>query len=224
MGRGRLAVLVLLRVVLLVPLIGGLLLVPAGSWGYWEAWVYCGIFFVPTLVISLYFLARDPAFLERRMKWREKERRQQVGQSIMSLLYIISILIPGFDYRYGWSKMPVALVLAADAVILGGFLLVLRVFQENRYAASTVEVEAGQQVISSGPYAVVRHPMYLGALLMFLFTPLALGSYWALLAALPLTGGLVLRIRNEEAVLRRELPGYAEYCRKVRWRLIPRAW
>lgn len=120
--------------------------------------------------------------------------------------------------------MPVALVLITNAIVLVSYLLIFLVFRENRYAASTVEIEPGQSVISTGPYALVRHPMYSAAMLMLLFTPLALGSYWALLAFVPLTLLIIPRLRNEEALLLRELPGYDEYCRKVRWRLIPRVW
>jgi protein-S-isoprenylcysteine O-methyltransferase Ste14 len=158
------------------------------------------------------------------MKWREKETQQRVSQDVMRLLLIVGLLISGFDHRYGWSEVPVALVLVADAIVLGGFLLVFRVSLENRFAGSTVEVEARQQVVSSGAYGVVRHPMYLGALLVLLSTPFALGSYWAVLVFLPFPVGIVLRLRTEEAVLLRELPGYEEYCRRVRWRIMPRVW
>lgn len=224
MNKTRLTISMMLRIALTALVVGGLLFGCAGSWNYWEAWVYFGILFVPSVLISFYFLARDPEFVERRMKWREVERRQQISQNLTRLVYIVSIAVPGLDHRYGWSHVPATLVLSADALVLVGYLLVFRVFQENRYAVSIVEVEPGQQVVSSGPYAFVRHPMYAGATLMFLFTPIALGSYWALLVFAALMTGLVERIRDEEEVLLRELPGYDRYRRRVRWRLIPGLW
>ena len=158
------------------------------------------------------------------MKSREKEPRLRLIKHLMTLLYLMGFAIAGLDHRYGWSHVPLALVLIANAVVLASYLLIFRVFGENRYAASTVEVEPGQTVISTGPYALVRHPMYSAAMLMLLFTPLALGSYWALLAFVPLTLLIIPRLLNEEALLLHELPGYDEYCRKVRRRLIPRVW
>jgi protein-S-isoprenylcysteine O-methyltransferase Ste14 len=223
-SEARLAALLLLRTALLALVLGGLLFGSAASWRYWQAWAYLGVFLGSSMAIGVYFLVRDPAFLERRMRWRETERSQKIGQSAMALLSIIAYVVPGLDHRYGWSQVPVALLLVADGGVLAGFLFVLRVFRENRYAASTVGVEAGQPVVSSGPYAVVRHPMYLGVLLILLWTPVALGSYWALPAFLLFSVGLALRIRDEESVLLRGLPGYREYCLKVRWRLIPGLW
>jgi protein-S-isoprenylcysteine O-methyltransferase Ste14 len=200
------------------------LFVPAGSLSYWQGWLYLGVLFVPLIFVGSYFLKRDPGFLERRMRMREKEAVQGRIQAISGIIFFAGFLIPGLDFRFGWSQVPVALVLAADVAVFLGYLFIFRVFRENSYAARTVEVEAGQRVVSTGPYALVRHPMYLGVTVMFLATPLALGSWWALPVFLLLPPFLVLRIRNEEDVLLRELPGYPEYCRKVRYRLIPRVW
>jgi protein-S-isoprenylcysteine O-methyltransferase Ste14 len=200
------------------------LFLSAGSLHFWQAWVYLGVLFVPIVFVVNYFLKKDPAFLERRMRVREKEEAQKRIQALGSILFFLGFLIPGLDYRYGWSLVPIPLVLAADAVVFLGYLFVFLVFRENSYASRIVEVEAGQRVITTGPYALIRHPMYLGVLLMYLATPLALGSWWALPVFLLLPVFLVSRIRNEEEVLTRELPGYAEYCEKVHYRLIPRVW
>lgn len=224
MRTGKLALQFGISFIMLMAVYAGLLFIPAGTWDYWQAWAYLAAFGVPALVISVYFLLRDPAFLARRMKWREPERAQQISQSVISVLYFGGFVIAGLDQRYGWSQVPAILTIVSDLLIVGGFVLVWRVFVENRYAATTIEVEEGQPVISTGPYALVRHPMYLGALPMLLLTPLALGSYWAFCAYVPVTIALLFRIRNEEAVLLRDLPGYAEYRRSVRWRLIPGVW
>lgn len=224
MSKGRLAALLVMWTVLLVGLMGAILFISAGTWQYWQAWVFLGVFFVLTLVGSLYFLVRSPALLERRMRWREPERQQEIGQRILGLLLFLGMVVAGLDHRYGWSHVPVPLVLIADVAIAAGFLFVYRVYQENEYASSTIEVEGGQQVISTGPYAIVRHPMYLGVLPIFLGIPLALGSYWALLVYLLLPIGLIRRILNEEQVLLRDLPGYEEYREKVKWRLVPGVW
>jgi protein-S-isoprenylcysteine O-methyltransferase Ste14 len=201
-----------------------MLFLSAGSLGYWQAWVYLGVLFIPLIFVVKYFLKRDPAFLERRMRMREKESPQKKIQILTGILFFLGFLIPGLDYRYGWSSVPLFLILMADGVVFSGYLLVFLVFRENSYASRIIEVEVGQRVISTGPYAWVRHPMYLGVTLMYLATPLALGSWWGLLVFLLLPAFLVFRIRNEEGLLARELPGYQEYCQKVRYRLIPYIW
>jgi protein-S-isoprenylcysteine O-methyltransferase Ste14 len=201
-----------------------MIFLPAGSLYYWQAWVYLGVLFVPLVFVVNYFLKRDPAFLERRMRVREREDPQKRIQGFGSILFLIGYLIPGLDYRYGWSVVPIPLVLAADAIVFLGYLFIFLVFRENSYASRIVEVEAGQPVITTGPYALIRHPMYLGVILMFLATPLALGSWWSLAVFSLLPVFLVFRIQNEEEVLTRELPGYAAYCKKVRYRLIPLVW
>jgi protein-S-isoprenylcysteine O-methyltransferase Ste14 len=140
------------------------------------------------------------------------------------VLFFIGLLIPGLDHRYGWSDVPLGTVLAADALVIAGYTLIFLVFRENSFASRVVEVVPGQRVVSTGPYAVVRHPMYLGSSIMWLATPVALGSYWALPFFFFIPAVLVYRILNEEEVLLRELPGYREYMQNVRYRLIPGIW
>ncbi len=197
---------------------------PAGTFDYWQAWAYIAALFFPASIIVLYFLKNDPEFLERRLKMKEKEAKQRFVQKAWVLVFIIGFIIPGLDRRFGWSNMPFEIPLIADALVLIGYFLVFLVFKENSYAGRTIRVEKGQKVISTGPYSVMRHPMYVGMLILLLATPLALGSYWAVLPFLFMPAILIYRILNEEEVLRRELPGYVEYCEKVRWRLVPFVW
>ena len=203
---------------------GLMLFLPAGTLYYWQEWIYCGVLFIPLSFVVFYFFKYDPELLERRMKMREKEEKQKTIQIVGIIIFFIGFLIPGLDYRYHWSNVPFLLVFAANAIVLAGYIFVFFVLRENSYASRIIEVEKGQKVITTGPYAIVRHPMYLGVLLMYLFTPLALGSYWALIFFLPLFPLLVSRLLNEEEVLLRELPGYKEYCQKTRYHLIPFIW
>ena len=216
------------KIVLLVPalflVLGLVFFVPAGTLDYWEAWIYCVVLLVPFLFVLAYLLRTDPELLVRRTRLRENEPAQRRIVGASALLFLIGFLIPGLDRRFGWSEIPVWAVLAADALVILGYALVFLVFRENPFASRVVQVDAGQTVISTGPYAVVRHPMYLGVSIMWLATPVALGSYWALPVFLILPFVLVFRIRNEEEVLLRELPGYREYTQVVRYRLIPGVW
>jgi protein-S-isoprenylcysteine O-methyltransferase Ste14 len=197
---------------------------PAGTLAYWEAWVYMGILFTPLLFLVAYLFKNAPDLLERRMRTRETESEQKLIVRLLFVVIALAFLLPGFDRRYGWSAVPPAIVLVADAMVLLGFVLFGLVIKENRYASRVVEVEQEQKVIATGPYALVRHPMYVAVLLIYVFSPLALGSYWAMIFVAPLPFLLVARIRNEESVLSRELKGYQEYQQKTRYRLIPGVW
>jgi protein-S-isoprenylcysteine O-methyltransferase Ste14 len=175
-------------------------------------------------VVLAYLVRYDPDLLMRRMRTKEKEQEQRAIIAVTTVLCLAGLVIPGLDFRFGWSAVPVAVVLAADGIVFCGYLIFFLTLRENSYASRIIEVEEGQRVVSTGPYAVVRHPMYLGMILMFLGTPPALGSFWAEIAFVPPAIAIVFRIRNEEEVLLRELPGYQEYCGKVRYRLVPNLW
>jgi protein-S-isoprenylcysteine O-methyltransferase Ste14 len=224
LSRRELLKLVLSRVVLFMPLLGALFFVPAGTLAYWEAWVYLGVLLMPMFLVLLYLLKRDPALLERRMRLRERVAEQKRIINLSYVVFIAAFVVPGLDRRFGWSHAPVGIVVAADVLVLLAYGLFVLVLRENSYASRVIEVAQGQQVISSGPYALVRHPMYLALGVLYVISPLALGSYWAMLPTPLIIAVLVARILNEEQVLARDLPGYAEYRLKTRYRLIPGVW
>jgi protein-S-isoprenylcysteine O-methyltransferase Ste14 len=204
-----------------------LLFLPAWSLRFWEAWIYWIVFSVSVLFITLYFLKHDPRLVERRLRvgpGAEPEASQKIIQALTGLLFCALLIVPGLDHRFHWSALPIPIVLSADVVVVLGLLIVFFVFKENSHTGSVVKVEPGQQVVETGPYRLVRHPMYAGGVLAFLATPLALGSLWALLVAVPLCGAIVARLLDEERFLSAHLPGYDGYCRKVRYRLMPMVW
>jgi protein-S-isoprenylcysteine O-methyltransferase Ste14 len=199
----------------------------AGSLRYWQGWLFWLHFAAWTAGGTLYFLERDPALVARRLRagpTAEKEPAQKRIQLFTSIVLCAIFLVSGFDQRLGWSAMPVSALIAGHLLMALGYLAIFVVFAENSFAASTIEVGAGQTVVTSGPYALVRHPMYAGALLMFLGVPLALGSWWGLMPVVLLAAALVVRLQDEESYLVRHLPGYEAYRRKLRWRLVPGLW
>lgn len=201
--------------------------VPACTLRFWQAWVYWVLFSSYVVFGSWYFVRHDPALVRRRLAIgpaAEPETSQKVFQGAAAVLIVAVHLVPGLDHRFGWSAVPAALVWAGDALMMAGWLFVFRVLQTNSFAFSTVRVEPGQRVVSTGPYAWIRHPMYAGATVALLATPLALGSYWALLPAVLLCAAIVLRLRAEERYLTEHLPGYAAYRDTVPWRLVPGIW
>ena len=213
-----------------VQFIGALaILLFVGAWtlDFWQAWVYLAVFAAATLLITLHLWKTDPQLLKRRINIgprAEKEKSQKRIQSAATAAFIGTYLLPALDHRFSWSRVAVPLIVAGDVLVALGFFIIFIVFRENTYSAATVEVAAGQKVISTGPYAMVRHPMYSGALLIFFATPLALGSLWGLVIFIPMTLVIVWRLVDEEKFLLRNLPGYAEYRNKVRRRLLPLVW
>lgn len=204
-----------------------LLFLPAWSVRFWEAWLYWLMFGAFCIACTLYFVRRDPALIRRRMRAgpaAESERSQQVIQAVAAMLGIALFVVPGLQRRWQGSSLPVPLVLVADAIALAGLLFVVRVFRANSWAASTIQVEEGQPVVRSGPYAWVRHPMYSGSVPFLLATPLALGSTWALVPAALLCAVIVVRLLEEERFLAAHLAGYDDYRRAVRFRLVPGLW
>jgi protein-S-isoprenylcysteine O-methyltransferase Ste14 len=220
---------VLVRMFLALAISPAILFLPAGTWKFWQAWVLLAVWLIPVFSLFLYFLKRDPQLIERRMQHKEKETEQKRLIHWLLPLFLIAFLLPGFDHRFGWSRallgaVPLGLTAFAEAMVLAGFLSLFWVFEVNRFAARTIRVEAGQTVVSTGPYRFVRHPMYSASILLWLFSPLALGSWVALPAFALLVPFYVLRILNEEKVLRAELSGYSEYCDRTRYRLLPFVW
>ena len=204
--------------------LGGLFFLSAGTIRYWQAWVYLAILFIPMALVVRYLIRNDPELLARRLAMREERKIQSTIQKLGSVFWLALFLIPGLDHRFGWSSIPWLLVVFSEILVLGGYVLFFLVVRENSYASRVVEVHQGQSVVTTGPYALVRHPMYLAVCTMLLFSPLALGSFWALVPALVTPLVLVLRIRDEEEMLLQELSGYGEYVQQTRYRLIPGIW
>jgi protein-S-isoprenylcysteine O-methyltransferase Ste14 len=206
-----------------------LLFLPAGTLNFWEAWVFLGMVFLPMFIFCAYFYEHDPVMVERRLQRRENVKEQKLIMKMTNLTFVAAFLIPGLDHRFGWTRnvagvIPLWLRIVAQALVLAGYLFTFWVIDVNRFASRTIRVEPGQKVISAGPYRWVRHPMYFGALVMWLAVAPALGSYVALPFFALLVPVIVYRLLNEEKLLRQELPGYDAYCRKTRFRLVPYVW
>ena len=214
----------LVRISFLPLFIMGFTLLPAGTLNYWEVYLYFCIIFFTMLFAFIYFMRKDPRFLERRSRGTEKVKEQKLFQLLTLPVFIAAFVIPGLDKRFGWSDVPPEVIIATDAFILGGYIIIFMVFRQNSYASRIIEIDQEQKVITTGLYSLIRHPMYIGVLIMYMPTPLALGSYWGLIPMTLLPVTLVYRIINEEKVLRENLPGYTEYCQKTRYRLIPYIW
>lgn len=208
-------------------ILGLFLFVPAGSLNFWQAWVYSIIFVGSSAIITFYLWRTDPELLARRVNagpGAEKEKTQKLIQIFSFIEFIAFLIIPAFDYRFGWSNVPLYIVILGDILVILGFFLFFLVLRENAFASAIIEVTDGQKVITTGPYSIVRHPLYVSGLIMMLGTPIALGSWWGLLMFIPFTLGIVWRLLDEEKFLSKNLPGYTEYCQKVRCRLIPFLW
>jgi protein-S-isoprenylcysteine O-methyltransferase Ste14 len=203
------------------------LFLSAGTLGYWQGWVFLSLFSGMALVITVYLAVKDPALLERRVNagpTAEKEKTQRIIQSIASVAFLAILIVPSLDHRFGWSRAPGWVVVMGDFLVVLGYLIIFWVFRENTFTAATIDVAPEQRVISTGPYATVRHPMYAGGLVLLLGIPLSLGSWWGMASFVPIAAAIVWRLLDEEKVLRERLAGYDEYCAKTRYHLLPGIW
>ena len=207
-----------------VALLALLLFLPAGTVDYFGGWLLMGILFVPMFLAGLVMMAKNPNLLRSRLKAKEKEREQDLVIKLSGLMFLAGFILAGLDHRFGWSRLPGSVNLIGAALFLTAYILYAEVLRENTWLSRTIEVQEGQTVVSTGLYGIVRHPMYAVTLLLFLSMPLVLGSVPAFVVFLCYPAIIAKRIRNEEQVLRRELPGYDEYCERIRWRLIPYIW
>ena len=224
---GNLIAKTILGFVFLMLVLAAALFLPAGSLNYWQASVYLAVFALCTLLITVYLVRYDPRLLAGRVKAgpaAETQKSQQVLQSLASLFFLGLFIVPGLDFRFHWSTVPPVVSLISAAGVALGFWIVFLVFRENSYTSAVIEVSREQRVVDSGPYRVVRHPMYAGAILLLIFTPLTLGSWVALPFVLPLILVIAARLLEEEKFLDSNLSGYAAYRQKVRYRLVPNVW
>jgi protein-S-isoprenylcysteine O-methyltransferase Ste14 len=212
---------------LLIVVLGAALFAPVGTFDYWQAWVVLAVFSSAALAMTVYLAKHDPALLARRMQrgpLAEKQRHQTAIRVVAWLAFIAAFLVSAFDHRAGWSRVPPAIVVAGDAIVVVGQFIIFLVFRVNTFTSAIIEVDRDQRVVSTGPYAVVRHPMYAGSLVMLLGVPIALGSWWGVLAVPVMAVVTVWRLLDEEKLLVTNLPGYAEYRDRVKYRLVPGVW
>ena len=211
----------------LLIVMAALLFLPAWTLDYWQGWAFLTVFGASALAITVYLMKKDPKLLERRLQagpTAEKERSEKIIQTITSIMFIAMLVVPALDHRSHWSAMPPYVAIAGDVLVALGFLIIFFVYKENTFASATIELAPEQKVISTGLYALVRHPMYMGALFLFVGIPLALGSWWGLLGFALMTPALIWRSFDEEKFLAKNLRGYVEYKNKVRYRLVPFVW
>ena len=224
LNKKSLAVKAIIRFLSALFIIGCILFIPAGTFKYWNGWLFIASIFIPMIVVLIYLLIKDPELLEKRFKTKEKEKEQKFIQKVGIVPTLIGFMLPGFDYRFNWSNVPTWLVIIATILVVSGYILFIIVMRQNSYASRVIEIQQNQKVIDYGLYSKVRHPMYVAAIIIMLSSPLVLGSYYALIpmALYPLI--IIFRIKNEEEVLKKGLAGYEEYLKKVKYRLIPLIW
>ena len=201
-----------------------ILFLPAGTFLYMNGWLFIALLFVPMLVLGIVLLIKAPMLLEKRLSAKEKENTQKGVVAISGLLFVAGFVIAGLDYRFSWSRVPLWAVIAASVVLLVSYGLYAEVMRENAYLSRTVEVREGQKVVDTGLYGIVRHPMYAVTLWLFLSIPIVLGSWWSLLCFLPYLPVIAIRIANEEKLLEKELDGYQDYKKRVKYRIVPFIW
>ena len=205
-------------------LVGLLMFLPAGTLCYTYGWLLIGLLFGPMLIAGFVMLAKSPDFLKKRLDAKEKQGTQKGVLAFSGLMFVVGFVVAGLDYRFGWSKMPLWATITASVLFLTAYALYAEVMRENAYLSRTVKVEDGQKVVDTGLYGVVRHPMYMATILLFLMIPLVMGSWYALIAFAFYPAIIIVRLKDEEDLLTRELPGYAEYKQKVKYKIIPFIW
>ncbi len=205
-------------------LVGVLIFLPAGTFAYTYGWLLIGLLFVPMLIAGFVMLAKSPEFLKKRLDGKEKHGKQKGVVAVSGLMFVAGFVVAGLDYRFGWSTVPAWVVITASVLFLVAYVLYAQVMRENAYLSRTIKVEEGQTVVDTGMYGIVRHPMYAVTILLFLMMPLVLGSWYALIPFACYPAVIVVRLKDEEALLTRELPGYAAYKQKVKYRIIPFVW
>lgn len=205
-------------------MVGLLVFLPAGTFTYTYGWLFIGLLFGPMLIAGFVMFFKSPDFLAKRLDAKEKQATQKGVLALSGLMFIAGFVVAGLDFRFGWSNMPTWVVTAASVLFLVAYALYAEVMRENAYLSRTIKVEAGQTVVDTGLYGIVRHPMYMVTIMLFLMIPLVLGSWYALIAFACYPAIIVVRLKDEEALLTRELPGYAEYKQKVKYRIIPFIW
>ena len=205
-------------------LVGLLIFFPAGTLGYTCGWLFMGLLFVPMLIAGFVMFFKSPDFLAKRLDVKEKQKAQKGVVALSGLMFVVGFVVAGLDYRFGWSKMPLTVTVAASALFVAAYILYAEVMRENAYLSRTIQVEEGQKVVDTGLYGIVRHPMYMATILLFLMIPIVLGSWYALIAFAFYPAIIIVRLKDEEDLLTRELPGYAAYKQKVKYRIIPFVW
>ncbi len=205
-------------------LVGILLFLPAGTLAYFNGWLFMGLLFVPMLILGVVLLIKAPELLNKRLNAKEKQNTQKSVVAFSGLIFLAGFIVAGLDFRFGWSSVHIALIIIASLVLLVSYLLYGVVMKQNAYLSRTIEVQEGQKVVDTGLYGIVRHPMYTATILLFLSIPLVLGSWFSLIVFAFYPVIIVVRIVNEEKVLTEELSGYAEYKKRVKYRLIPFVW
>ena len=205
-------------------LVGLLIFLPAGTFCYPYGWLFVGLLFIPMLIAGIIMFIKNPAFLAKRLDAKEKQAAQKGVLAFSGLMFVAGFVVAGLDFRFGWSEMPIWVIVAASALFLIAYLLYAEVMRENAYLSRTVKVEQGQTVVDTGLYGIVRHPMYAVTILLFLMIPVILGSWYALIAFAFYPAIIVVRLKDEEKLLSRELAGYETYKKKVKYRLIPFVW
>ena len=223
-NKAKLAVAATLKCIVGLLVMGLLLFLPAGTFHYRGAWLLLALLFIPMLILGVALLFLSPELLQRRLQSKESRSKQSAVIRLSGLMFIAGFVVAGLDHRYGWSAMPLAIEVVASVVFLVAYALYVEVVRENEWLSRTIEITENQKVISTGLYGIVRHPMYLATIVLFLTMPIILGSWWAAIAFLLYIPIIVIRTLDEERFLRENLDGYVEYCTRVKWRILPYIW